>query len=387
MTETHAAKPAYAGPAKGAELDLCFLLDATGSMGSYIASATRSIHNIVEKIKQAEHADVRFALVAYRDHPPQESTFVTQTYAFTGDVDEMTTYLSKISATGGGDGPEAVTAAMRVARDMPWRPNATKVAVIIADAPPHGLGESGDGFPNGDPDGHDPLQIARAMRQHGISIFVVACEPSVSSSYKFAIDFFRSIADITGGSLLPLTSAELLPPAIIGGAQEQMQLERLVADAEREADELRKRGVDKEEDIAKEEKRLQTNPSAEPRPQFTSSQATPHLFRPPPYLATQEPATVKSPDEIPPTSPGAGSSTPTAAKPATMPGVPAAAAVQRSSSSGVSVPVPGLPSRGSAMNFNFKVSDTMSKLSNNLLGRQQNTENAAFAGGIGDSDL
>lgn len=32
---------------------------------------------------------------------------------------------------------------------MAWREEAAKVCVLIADAPPHGLGEHGDGFPNG----------------------------------------------------------------------------------------------------------------------------------------------------------------------------------------------------------------------------------------------
>lgn len=33
-----------------------------------------------------------------------------------------------------------------------------------------GLGEYGDGFPQGDPNGHDPLVIAREMASRGIGI-------------------------------------------------------------------------------------------------------------------------------------------------------------------------------------------------------------------------
>ena len=46
-----------------------------------------------------------------------------------------------------------VTAALAEALDMDWRPNATKMVVLIADAPPHGIGEHGDGFPEGSPCG------------------------------------------------------------------------------------------------------------------------------------------------------------------------------------------------------------------------------------------
>jgi len=46
-------------------------MDCTGSMGSYIASATSNIRSIVEEIVVSEKSDIRLALVEYRDHPPQ----------------------------------------------------------------------------------------------------------------------------------------------------------------------------------------------------------------------------------------------------------------------------------------------------------------------------
>lgn len=53
--------------------------------------------------------------------------------------------LSSLYASGGGDGPEAVTAGLMEALGMEWRPEASKMIVLIADAPPHGIGEYGDG--------------------------------------------------------------------------------------------------------------------------------------------------------------------------------------------------------------------------------------------------
>ena len=49
----------------------------------------------------------------------------------------------------GGDAPEAVADALNEVSRLSWRPASTKICVFIADAPPHGLGGSGDGFPNG----------------------------------------------------------------------------------------------------------------------------------------------------------------------------------------------------------------------------------------------
>ena len=57
----------------------------------------------------------------------------------------MQRHLSTLDASGGGDGPEAVTAALAEALNMEWRQHASKMVVLIGDAPPHGIGEYGDG--------------------------------------------------------------------------------------------------------------------------------------------------------------------------------------------------------------------------------------------------
>ena len=54
--------------------------------------------------------------------------------------------LASLIAAGGGDGPEAQTAALAEALQVDWAENAIKIVVLITDSPPHGLGEYGDGF-------------------------------------------------------------------------------------------------------------------------------------------------------------------------------------------------------------------------------------------------
>lgn len=98
----------------------------------------------------------------------------------------MKAHLSGLSALGGGDGPEAQTAALAAALDMEWVDDAVKMVVLITDAPPHGIGEDGDGFtespdrklnivltinfsPNLSSE-NDPLQIARQMAERGITL-------------------------------------------------------------------------------------------------------------------------------------------------------------------------------------------------------------------------
>lgn len=212
-------------------LDLVFIQDCTGSQGSYIASATKNIEQICAHIfesgKLQSPEDLRVGLVAFRDHPPQDHTYITKNFGFSSDISKVHTHLTGLYASGGGDGPEAVTAAMAEALGMDWRENASKMVVLIADAPPHGIGEYGDGFDEGSPDGHDPLQLARQMASRGIPLFFVACEPALSG-YSYATDFYKAITDITSGLMLPLTTADLLAHAIVASVLENLDMERLV---------------------------------------------------------------------------------------------------------------------------------------------------------------
>jgi hypothetical protein len=128
---------------------LVFIQDCTGSQGSYISSATKNIEEICAHIfesgKLQSHEDLRVGLVAFRDHPPQDHTYITKNFGFSSDISQVHRDLSGLYASGGGDGPEAITAAMAEALNMDWREYASKMVVLIADAPPHGIGEYGDG--------------------------------------------------------------------------------------------------------------------------------------------------------------------------------------------------------------------------------------------------
>ncbi|KAJ7695673.1 hypothetical protein B0H17DRAFT_930437 [Mycena rosella] len=212
-------------------LDLVFIQDCTGSQGSYISSATKNIEQICAHIfesgKLQSTEDLRVGLVAFRDHPPQDHTYITKNFGFSSDIAKVQKDLSGLYASGGGDGPEAVTAAMFEALNMDWREEASKMVVLIADAPPHGIGEYGDGFDDGSPDNNDPLQLARVMASRGITLFFVACEPALSG-YSYATDFYRAITNITSGLMLPLTTADLLAHAIVGSVLENLDMDRLV---------------------------------------------------------------------------------------------------------------------------------------------------------------
>ncbi|CAE7232764.1 unnamed protein product [Rhizoctonia solani] len=192
-------------------LDVLFLQDFTGSQSPYIDRSKREINEVCNsllRLSEGELAveDLRFGLIAFRDHPPQDNTFVSKVFEFTSNPNIMASYLGELTIGGGGDGPEAQCDALFDALHSPWNEKATKVAVLVTDAPPHGLGESCDGFPSGCPCGHDPLQMADEMLKSGITLYVVACEPGLSTNYKHARHFYEGLTRKTGQvtSLAPL---------------------------------------------------------------------------------------------------------------------------------------------------------------------------------------
>lgn len=129
---------------KGRQLDLVFVVDCTGSMGAYISAAQRNIRSIVQRLGAAEVAGasatewMRVGLVQFRDHPPQECSFLLRVSPFSANLDAIQKAVDSMRPRGGGDVPEAVSAGLAAALDMQWREEAVKLAILIGDAPPHG---------------------------------------------------------------------------------------------------------------------------------------------------------------------------------------------------------------------------------------------------------
>lgn len=208
------------------QLDICFTLDVTGSMGRYIHSARDNIRMVMYRLQQTEGYNLRFGLVVYRDHPPQDMSFVSKAFAFTTDAQVMETQLKGLHANGGGDGPEAVEAGLLDTLNLEWRPNSTKICVLIADAPPHGLGEQGDGFPNGAPTEVDPFEVLDRMGAKGISVYSLGVKNSLDA-YRYAKGFYEAASKKTNGQALWLGDAKNLATVILGGAIEEVELDAL----------------------------------------------------------------------------------------------------------------------------------------------------------------
>lgn len=134
-------------------VDLCFIIDSTGSMASHIASVQSSIKRIVSQITKTNgNLKLRLSVVAYRDIADTNRHEVLQ---FTTSVPKFEEFVGKLQATGGDDAPEDIAGAVQKANRLSWE-YPTRVVFLIADAPCHGTqfhgyGGIGDNYPSGSP--------------------------------------------------------------------------------------------------------------------------------------------------------------------------------------------------------------------------------------------
>ncbi len=136
LTEERAYTLTLAEPAHGyAGIDLCFMVDATGSMQDELAYLQAELGDVISRVRtELPGVELRLALVFYRDF---EDDYVTKVFDFTSDIDSQQTALAAQSAEGGGDLPEAVHEALTASLALNWREDSRKILVPVLDAPPH----------------------------------------------------------------------------------------------------------------------------------------------------------------------------------------------------------------------------------------------------------
>lgn len=122
-------------------IDIMFLTDTTGSMGDELEFLKVEIDDVIKRIAAAnEGAVINLSLMFYRDIGDE---YVTRCFDFLNisDGDNLKTQLnnlSKQSANGGGDTPEAVDQALAEAVAKQWSSGtSTKLLFHVLDAPLH----------------------------------------------------------------------------------------------------------------------------------------------------------------------------------------------------------------------------------------------------------
>lgn len=163
-------------------VDVCFVVDCTGSMGGCIMGVKQEIGNFCNQLAESSF-NWRLGLVEFRDEKIGEPTIP---HGWTTDVAGFRETVSRLTAHGGGDEPESALDALAVAAGTEWRPDAGRVAVLVTDASCHEPDQSG----------RSADAVAGLLEQAGVKAFAIAPETKA----------YQTIVDRTGGRLFDFKS-------------------------------------------------------------------------------------------------------------------------------------------------------------------------------------
>ena len=170
--------------------DIAFIVDATGSMSDEIRFLKSDLNYIIDHASSESNIDLRTAALFYRD---VGDNYLTRHDDFTNDVAKTQEFVSRQSANGGGDYPEAVHTALEASlQNLSWDEGArARIAFLILDAPAHYEEDIIKSLQNS----------IRLFAKKGIKLIPVAAS-GVDKETEFMLRFFDLA---TGGTYVFLT--------------------------------------------------------------------------------------------------------------------------------------------------------------------------------------
>lgn len=120
-------------------LDICFVIDTTGSMSGAIENAKENMENIIAQVAEKSE-DYRIAIVDYRDYAFRSSFWedypAKLQLDFTSDREAIHEAINGLTLGNGGDDRETVYAGLMLAASLDWRKTSQHVVILIGDAGP-----------------------------------------------------------------------------------------------------------------------------------------------------------------------------------------------------------------------------------------------------------
>ncbi|HRI64431.1 MAG TPA: vWA domain-containing protein [Polyangium sp.] len=182
-------------------IDVAFVLDTTGSMSEEINALRDTLEKVARSLGTVGIRP-RVGLVEYRD---RGDAFVTRTHQMTTDVLGLQTRIAALQAQGGGDRPEHVNEAVRVAvRTLKFKPESVaRLVFLIGDAPPHLDYDNDEGY----------VKAMQEANHAGIQIFSIAA----SGMDGLGQVVFRQLSQYTGGTHMFVLRGGAGPESVGGG--------------------------------------------------------------------------------------------------------------------------------------------------------------------------
>lgn len=176
------------------QIDLAFCIDTTGSMQSEIDNVKAKTKEIVAKLAGAKPSPIiRVGIVAFRD---RTDNYVTKIFPFSEDIDHVVKDISSLSASGGGDAPEAVNEALHASvHNLKWNEDKKTLKLLFL---------IGDAGPKHYPNDFDWRTEAKTAVSNGIQINTVGCQGLEKFEVNEGTGVFKEIARLSDGKFEPL---------------------------------------------------------------------------------------------------------------------------------------------------------------------------------------
>ena len=181
------------------KVDLCFMVDCTGSMDSFINEVKVVIHRIFQRLSKVfKDFSLRASFVGYRDI--EDGNDRTTVFQFDHDADNFKRFVNELKAKGGHDACEDVFGGLEEVTKLDWR-NPTRVLFHIADAPCHGKRfHNGcyDSHPSGDPRGLDLTNLLRFIVENQINYYFAEIN---GTTFKMIDEFNKELSMLSGNEI------------------------------------------------------------------------------------------------------------------------------------------------------------------------------------------
>ena len=168
------------------KLDMVIAFDTTGSMSSYISQVKDHVSGLVPQLLK-DNPNMRIGIVAFGDYCDMRSATdfgaAYQVLHPTDDKDAIIKFVKEAENTFGGDGDEFYELVIKkITEETPWREDATKTVLLIADANPHKVGYSlNNKVQNAQIDWREE---ARKASEKGIQFDTISIHGGINSWYE-----------------------------------------------------------------------------------------------------------------------------------------------------------------------------------------------------------
>ena len=170
-------------------LDLLFIVDVTGSMSPYLEEIKSKIINIIDGIiVTCPGININLGFIGYRDFYEDYIDI-----DFTQNHTKLKNTISNVYTSGGAYyyPDEDLAFALELALNKTWVSNA-KLAVLVADAPGHGIKYGGHEVANTFPERREIDEMILEMFGKGISLFCLKITKKTDKMLKLFQDIYNN---------------------------------------------------------------------------------------------------------------------------------------------------------------------------------------------------